>query len=150
MVQRRGDAIGEQRRGEIVEHRTQHHLRCAGRGTLKHCNTGKALQDLIKPAFLAERPAVAVTGQSAIDEARIDGFEPRIIDAEPGRHRRTKILDQHIGRLHHAMEDSEPLGLLQIERQCPLAAIGAEKKTGFRRLGSTETGAACPLAEIRF
>ena len=89
------------------------------------------MQDLVKPSLFTERPTIAVTGQSAIDEARVDGFEPRVIDAEPGRHRWTKILDQHIGRLHHPMEDSKPLGLLQIECQRPLAAIGAEKKPAF-------------------
>jgi hypothetical protein len=31
------------------------------------------------------------------------------------------------------MEDSKSLGLLQIEGERPLAAIGAEKKTGFRQ-----------------
>jgi hypothetical protein len=66
---------------------------------------------LIKAALLAERPTVAVTGQSAIDEARVDGFEPRVVDAEPSRHRRMKILGQHIRRLHHPMEDCKPLWL---------------------------------------
>src|SRR5215469_18733600 len=84
MEKRRGNAISEQRRREIIEHRAQHHLRLACRGALKHCDAGKALQDLVKPSLFTERPTIAVTGQPAIDKARVDGLEPRIIDAEPG------------------------------------------------------------------
>src|SRR5215472_8649008 len=78
MVKRGGNAVGEQSRREIIEHRAQYDLRPLGRGALKHCNPGKALPHLIKPALFTERPAIAVTRQSAIDEARVDGFEPRI------------------------------------------------------------------------
>src|ERR1700751_6459132 len=56
MEKRRGNAISEQRRGEIIEHRAQHHLRLASRSALKYCNAGKAWQDLVKSALLAERP----------------------------------------------------------------------------------------------
>ena len=103
MKQCRSDAIGEQRRGEIVEHRPQHHLRLVGPTTLKHRHSAEALQDLIEAAFFAERPIVSIAGQPAINETRIDRPEPRIVDAEPGRHRWPKILDQDIGGLDHPM-----------------------------------------------
>jgi hypothetical protein len=71
MLQRCGNAIGKQRRGEIIEHRT-YHLRCAGRRTLEYGDARKDCSDLIKPTLFAEWPAVAVTGSSAIGSTPLE------------------------------------------------------------------------------
>jgi hypothetical protein len=71
--QRCGYTIGEQRRGEGVEHRAEHYLRPVGAAPLEHRHAGEVLQDLVEPALVAERLAVAVAGNACIDEARIIG-----------------------------------------------------------------------------
>ncbi len=138
MEQRRRDAIGEQRRGEIIEHRAEHELRLVGSAALKHRHAAEALQHLVEATLFAERSVVAIPGQPGIDEARVDLPEARIVDAEASRHRRPEILDQHIGALDHTMQDRKTLLLLQIEREGALAAIGAEEEAGFARQARRE------------
>ena len=128
LEQRGSDAVGEERRGEIIEDRAQHHLRLVGPAALKDRHSAEALQDLVEAALLAQRPDVAVAGQPAIDEPRIDRLQPRVVDAEPGRHRRPEILDQDVSSLDHSVEDRQPFRLLQIERERALAAVGAEEE----------------------
>src|SRR5262249_30493548 len=94
-------------------------------------HAGQTLQDLVETAFVAERPLVAVPGEPGIDEARIELLEARIVDAEPRRHRGPEILDEHIGALDHAIEDREPVLLLQVERNRALAAVRAKEKPRF-------------------
>src|SRR5260370_27706349 len=81
--QRGSDAVGEERRGEIIEDRAQHHLRLVGPAALKDRHPAQALQDLVEAALLAQRSAIAVAGQPAIDEPRIDRLEPRPVDPQP-------------------------------------------------------------------
>jgi hypothetical protein len=54
------------------------------------------LQDLVEAALLAERSLVAIAGQPGIDEARVDRPQTGVVDPEPGRHRRTEILNEDI------------------------------------------------------
>src|SRR5580704_13847952 len=86
LEQRGSDAVGEERRREIIEDRAQHHLRLVGPAALKDRHPAEALQDLVEAALFAQRSAVAVAGQPAIDEPRVDRLEPRVVYAEPGRH----------------------------------------------------------------
>src|SRR5205814_304799 len=83
--QRGGDAIGKQRRGEVIQHRAQYEMRLVRPAALEHRHAAEALQYLVEAALVAERARVAIAGQPGIDEARVDLPEPRIIDAEPGR-----------------------------------------------------------------
>ena len=133
MVQRRGNAIGQERRGEIVEHRAEHELGLVGAAALEHRHAAEALQHLVEPALVAERALIAITGQPGIDQARVDPSEARIVDAEPGRHRGAEILDQHIGALDQPMQHRETFLLLQIEREGALAAVRAEKEPRLAR-----------------
>src|SRR5205085_4152741 len=132
------DAIGEKRRGEIIQHRAEHELRLVGPAALEHRHAGEALQHLVEATLLAERPLVAITGQPGINEARVELFKTRIIDAEASRHRGPEILDQHIGALDHAVQDRESLLLLQIEGNGALAAIGPEEKASLTRQAGGE------------
>ena len=132
------DAIGEKRRGEIIQHRAEHELRLVEPAALEHRHAGEALQHLVEATLLAERPLVAVTGQPGINEARVELFEARIIDAEASRHRGPEILDQHIGALDHAVQDRQPLLLLQIEGNGALTAIGPEKEASLTRQAGGE------------
>src|SRR6476620_4904491 len=71
LEQRRGDAIGEQRRGEVVEYRAKHQLRSVGPAALEYRHAAQALQDLVETALLAEWARVAVTGQAGREKARL-------------------------------------------------------------------------------
>src|SRR5205823_14061130 len=111
----------------------EHELRLVRSAALEHRHAAQTLQYLIEASLLAERTRVAIAGQPGIDEARIDLFEARVIDAEPRRHRRPEILDQHIGALDHPMQDREPVLLLEVEREGALASVGAEKEAALAR-----------------
>src|SRR3954466_6183377 len=79
LEQRGGDAIGEQRRGEVVEYRAKHQLRCVGPAALEDRHAAQALQDLVEAALLAQWSRVAVARQPGVDEARIDRSQSWII-----------------------------------------------------------------------
>src|ERR1700761_6667869 len=75
------DAIGEQSRSEVVEHRTKNQLRSVTSPALECRDASEALQHLVETALVAERPGVAVAAQTGIDQARIDCAQLRIVDA---------------------------------------------------------------------
>src|ERR1700733_9355692 len=131
LEQRGSDAIGEQSRGEVVEYRAKHQLRPVGAAALEDRHAAQALQDLVEASLLAERTRVAVARQPGVYQARIDRAQSWIIYPKPRRHRRAKILHQHIGAHHHAAQDGQPLRLFQVECQCALPAVGAEKEPAF-------------------
>src|SRR5579864_4897219 len=68
VVERGGDAVGEEGRGEIIEDRPQHDLRPLA-PALEDGDPRQALQYLVEAALAGERAAVAVAGQAGIDEA---------------------------------------------------------------------------------
>ena len=128
LEQRGGDAIGEQRRSKVVEHRAKHQLRSVGPAALEHRHAAQALQDLVEAALLAEWPRVAIACQPGVYQARIDRTQSRIIDPKPCRHGRAKVFHQHICTRHHAVQDGQPLRLFEVERQRALPAVGTEKE----------------------
>ena len=62
MKQGGSDAIGEKRRGEIIQHRAEHELRLVEPAALEHRHPSKGLQHLVEATLLAERSLVAITG----------------------------------------------------------------------------------------
>src|SRR5205823_3567129 len=51
MKQRRRDAVGEQGRSEVIEHRAEHQLRPLLPAALRHRDAGQALQYLVEAAL---------------------------------------------------------------------------------------------------
>ena len=96
--------------------------------SLEHGHAAEALQHLIEAALVAERPCIAVAGEAGVNQARIDRAQPRVVDSQPRRHRRTKILHQHIGARYHAMQHGQSVGLLQVQCQRALPAIGTKEE----------------------
>src|ERR1700740_1387346 len=84
-------------------------------------------ESAVEAAFFAERPLVPIAGKPAINETRIDRLEPRVVDAEPGRNRRPKILDQDIGCLDYPVQHGQSIRLLQVERDGALTSVGAKE-----------------------
>ncbi len=74
----------------------------------------------VVPDAVAIGPVLAVAGDRAVDEARIDGAERLVVDPEARRRPGARALEHHVRLARQAMEDGAPLGRLQVERQAPL------------------------------
>src|SRR5207302_1416099 len=84
-----------------TQHGVERELRLVGPEAQEPRHAGEALRPLVEATLFAGRSLVASTGQSGMNEARVELFEARIMDTEASRHRGPEILDQHMGALDH-------------------------------------------------
>jgi len=95
--------------------------------SLEGAHAGDALEDLVVAGLVLERAGVAVAGQSAIDDAGVDGLKGSVVDAEPRRNRWAEVVHEHVGFPDELQQDTQAFGLLEIEDDTALAAICSEK-----------------------
>src|SRR5437867_2862410 len=74
----------------------------------------------VVPDPVAIGPVLAVAGDRAIDEARIQRAQRLVVDPEARRRPGARALEHHVRLARQALEDGAPLGRLQVERQAPL------------------------------
>ena len=82
-----------------------------------------ALRDLVHARPVAVGAGLAEARYRAIDDARIDGPDGFVVDAEPVLHARAVVLDHDIGVFRHRQENLAALVGLEIERHRPLVAV---------------------------
>ena len=89
------------------------------------------------------RPGLAVSGDRAIDQLRIELAQRSIVELQSPHHARAEILDQHVGACDQTANRFHSLGRFQIEHQTFLAdvelaeggaAIIAHRRAGSHRL----------------
>ena len=73
---------------------------------------------------------MAEAGDRAIDQARVERLQARIVEPVFGEAAGLEILDHDIGLGGHAPDDLAPLGTLEIERERALAAIAGMEVGG--------------------
>ena len=100
-----------------------------------------ALSDLVEARPRGVGPGLTEPGNAGIDELGIDFSQLRVIDAEPALHVGAKILDHHVGFLHHALERRQRLGRLEVERDAALVAVQILKIRPFARAAERIAGA---------
>ena len=117
----------EQPRTEIGQRQAHFDRRTIGLPGHRH-DSRRALRDEIEATFRRGRTGLAVAGDRRIDQPRVFGRERRIIEAEPGHHTRTVILDEHIGSPRKPSKHVARRRFVQIEDDAQLAAIdGVER-----------------------
>ena len=130
-VQRRCDRLGGENRGGLVGHDGPDHLRAPGLRIGLHVGEArKALDDGIVDALLGVGPAVAGAADRDVDQARIERAHGRFAEAQPIHHLRPEILHQHVGAGDQLAQDVDALGLLEVDRQRALAAVGRYEQGG--------------------
>jgi hypothetical protein len=132
LEERGGDREGQHRGGVEVDRGSVDDLGIA-RLPLLHADPAHGLQDLVVPGAILEGSAVPVTGQRAVDQARIDHLHPVVIDAEPRRDGRPEVVDQHVRPLGQPPQYLEPVGILQVEADAVLVAVDAEERAALVR-----------------
>ena len=85
-------------------------------------------------------PALAVAGDRAIDQARIDRRERRMAEPEALHHARAKLLDQHIRGSQQRHQACPRAVRFEVDSDAPLAAI-EQRKAGARRAEPRLVGA---------
>jgi hypothetical protein len=91
----------------------------------------------------------AVSRDRAVDEPRVAGRKPGVVDAEPVGHARPERLDQNVGRARQRQKGGVIVGILQVEHRTALSAgphavavLAGERVTalGVRALDADHVG----------
>ena len=148
----------EQSRSHVGDRRPRAHRPLSRQAGDRHQPT-HALRDLVEARPRLVGPGLAIGRDRGIDDARIDGFQVRIIDPQPPLHVGAKILDHHIGLPREPQQGRAARLAFQVERDAALVAVqvlevgtvaGAADRVAafqpFRRLDLDHVGA--PIGEL--
>src|SRR5207237_5636108 len=80
---------------------------------------------------IRERPALAVTRDRAVDQARMSDRERIVIDAETLHDAPTVTFHQHVGALEQAMQNILARRCFQVYGNAPLVSIELEEELAF-------------------
>ena len=123
LIQGDHDTVGKEHAGtQIVDRDADPHRTLARLAGDRH-QPAHALGYLIESRPVTVRPVLAKPGNAAIDQARVDRLHGVVIDAEPVLDAGPVVFDQDIGAAHHALENGDPIGRLQVERKRALVAL---------------------------
>ena len=112
-------------------------------GQMRHLVAGGRMDHRRIGRQFRRRPGLAVAGDRAVDQFRIERVQRSVIELQPPHHAGTKILDQHVGVRDQPANGFDPLRRFQIEHQAVLAdielaeggaAIIAHRRAGPHRL----------------
>ena len=89
------------------------------------------------PGAIAVRSGLAITGNCAIDDARIDPAAGGITNTQTVDDTGAEAFHHGVGVAHQPQEDFHAFAFFQIEAQCTLVAVDrGEHRCGFPRLGA--------------
>ena len=121
--ERHENALGEEdARAEIGDGDAHAHRPLAGNAGDGH-EAAHALGDLVDAGPVAVRPALPEAGDAAVDEARVDGAQALVVDAQPPLDVRPVVLHHDVGVLGQPLEDGHALRIAEVQRQRLLAAV---------------------------
>ena len=125
---------GKDRRGLVGDDRADH-ARSAGLGVrLDVGEARQALDDRVVDALARIRPAFADAADRDIDQARMEGAQCWLAEAEALHRAGPEVLYQHVGACDQLAHDLCSLRPLEVERQRPLAPVrGDEQGREFPR-----------------
>jgi len=115
---------------------------------LLDADAGHGLQNLIVAGPILQRTGVAVAGERAIDEARVDRPHALVVDAEPLRHGRPEVVHHHVGALDEAAKHAEPARPLQVEADALLVAVDPEEGAALARQGRGIVAEVVPFGRL--
>src|SRR2546421_255156 len=98
------------------------HRTLAGQAGDGH-QAAQPLRDLVVAGTVTVRTALAEARDARVDDARVDRAERLVVDAEPVLDVGTEVLDHHVGLGGQLLEDLDPLGVLEVERDRALVAM---------------------------
>ena len=121
--------------------------RSSGPG-LQRQQAGRADVVDVVPGFSRARPGLAVAGDRAIDQPRVDLAQRVVAEAQPRHHAGAELLDQHIGALDQWHQPVAVGAVLEVQHQAFLAAVEHGEHRGLAveaRLVAAHVLAARPL-----
>src|SRR5579883_1685693 len=126
--------IGVEPRGD-VRHRDADTAWRLGRAAQLR-EPGLRLNEKIIGLHVAIRPALAIAGDRAEDEARMAASQLGRIEPGARRGTRCQVLQKHIGPCDHAVKERAVLGILDIEHDRLLAAIEPDEIAALSARGA--------------
>ena len=117
------DALGQKNAGAEVGDRNTDPHRSLARNTGDRHQPAHALGDLIDTRAVAVRPVLAEAGDAAVDQARVDGPQALVVDAEALLHARPVVFHHDVGVSRQLLEDRHPLRIAEIRGHASLVAV---------------------------
>ena len=125
---RRQNGIGRHQAHRAVGQGQGHIARLAATGAAHQAgNSRSALNQVVVSRLARIRPLLAVAIKAGINDARIDGFEPLVINAQAQHGLRPDVVDHHIGRLDQLEKSSQALSLFKVQHQTAFIAVDMQK-----------------------
>lgn len=111
--------------------RRPHFVWGAFRRTGEAGNTPLALNDEVVARQVSPGAGMAVPGNRAVNEARIE-FPYRFVSQVERLHGPgAKVLYQHVGRGHQPSQEVQAVGVLEVQRDTALVAVDAQEVSAF-------------------
>ena len=132
---RRQDGIGRHQAHRAVGKGQGHITRLAATGAAHQAGYSRCtLNQVVVSRLSCIRPLLAVAIQACINDARIDGLEPLVIDAQALHGLRPDVVDHHIGRLHQLEKSIQALRLFEVQHQTAFVAVDVQKNRAHARV----------------
>ncbi len=123
--QRAGDAPGQEHRAAgVVAEKVQRRRRRRALPADRVQRAGKRDVVHVVAGRLRERPVLAETGHPPVDELRVQRQAFVRAEAQPLHRAGPEALDKHVGLRDQLAGQRDPLGVLEVDRERTLAAIG--------------------------
>ena len=118
----------EEARAQVGDRHAHLHRWAVGTARRAH-DAAHALGNEVVAAAVRVGPGLPEARDRTVDEPRIDLPQRLVVDAEPARHARPIVFDQHVGGCDQPCEDGDGFRPLQVEREAALVPVHGEKGT---------------------
>jgi hypothetical protein len=122
------DAQGEEGGPVLIDHRGAHRRGRLVRAPGDVGQAGEGLHEEVLPGPVAIRAALAVARGRDVDEPRVERAGRLPVQPEAGHDARAEVLHEDIGALDEPARDGLAAGLLEIQGEAPLVAVGEEEE----------------------
>ena len=151
--QRHHDAVrAEDARAQVGDRDADAHRSLPRQAGDRH-QAAHALRDLVEARAHAVGTVLAVAGNAAVDEARVDRRHRLVADAEAVLHVGPIVLHQHVALRGELLQDRDAVGRLEVERHAALVAMHILEVAAFARpagaLAFVEAGRHLDLDHLR-
>ena len=137
-----GDRLRGGQAGELVGQQGRDQRRVLGLAfAVRRTHARDRLDHRVIHPAISIRAGLTETGDRQIDQHRIEGGQGFGAETEPVHRTRPEVFDQHIGAANQVGEHLAGGGLLEVEHDRALAAIGGDESGRHLALGRTDTPA---------
>ena len=117
------NALHQVRAGEDIGDREAHGHRAVARVAAEPGQATERLQQQVLPGLVFPRPLLAVTGDHAVNDLRVDRLHALVVEPVFLHHARTEVVDQNVGGRDQTLQLLTVVGVFQLGLETLLVAV---------------------------